>query len=1398
MKRIKSTRCFAALLSMVMVLTVVFSNITIAADYVVEEGVSGEAVPEGSALAEEPAEAIPTAEYVYEDDEKTVAVTLTDGSAIPEGSELKVRNLTAGMEDQSDKEKFEWIDHFMNEKAAASQFVIHGYTYYDIYFLYNGSEIVPGAGEMQVTITYKRDNVTDTYKNSDQSGKEIRVFQLTEGRNENNETVYSMEDLAGKGQLSRLEADQDGNVTAIEFNEKTFLPLAVIWKEDPKAEELPGDTGSSDDTVNSDGKETGGTEEGQKPEGSQNEVDVKQDVTFQYTDDSVEVSAVTEKGSLPENAVLHVEKITKEHEDFEKAEKAVDAVAKEKQKEVKDLAAYDIKFMVGDKEAEPLSPVSVSMKFVQQVELKDADDSSNDVSLLHVKDDGNTEVVEASISQQEDGKIEEVEFQTDGFSMYILYVNGQTRAVGLVNNSYVNVETNGNWGQSGFINNSAQNLRVRVFVDEQYKAVFPGGQQYFVKTGSSETFTITPGSGYTYQYSITGYARNSSGSFNPSADTLLDASYTKSDRVTVQNMQNGYQMQNRYYYCNYLDIYLTEGTAGEITSIDYEKITTDNLTLETGKAEFVNGEARIPLSYNSEITEQYAYNSCQFVDAQGKEVEGYTAIVQDHELVITYDETVSVTKTKVRMIYGRKLSAGDVTTTKTASLTDTPRMYQLDLTAVTTPVSIDTNGIFTFLLDISGSMIFTDCVAAKSYGELEKLDQNWLYFTSPFYNVDNNYGYGIALDNTLSGRLSPNMKDYSGRYTGVPERGYFVYYDNGAWYRQDYQYSYQAQGINRQMRERITESNFNSKVGTLYTQRSKILIDTMTDFINDLPDGSAVNIVQFGLDDTGKSGAKVLTNSINTQRNEVISLGSNRSTVLSKLKEAFGYYQASTYIGRGLQVMNTEIIEKIPAVDKRAKYSIVFTDGVYNGSVSDLNTVSAISNIRAKSEVFTIGFGDFNESSKELLTQILPSKPNNAFVSDQQDDIKNAFASIGSQVGGAISGAVITDYIDQRFELVKEDGTPYAQGDSVAGGILKQDENGFYIEWHPDSIGITDKTKWSASFYVKAKDDFVGGNVITTNGSPSEVTAGGTQFPFDKPTVNVPLLGIEVGNAEEVIFKGDTAGLESAYQNITDAIRISGGPNINILNQEQLEKLLADKNLEVPYAYGDTMDNVGTFTFQLRENPDGSSVLTVTYTAYTEAARPHDGVKDAVGNEVHSVSASGRFDVHTVAGQLQITKKIDQQYSTISQINSNQTFVFKIEQYGVNEDGTKGELVNTFYETIQFVANEKNSELSSAVITDLPKGYYTITEEESWSGKYKNISVKDNYNKNLVEATDLYIGEKTALGNKPSFYGLEQKAKYLQHASGVGAAVTFTNQLKNSTEWKWLSDAAAVINKFIK
>lgn len=454
MKWKTSKRWMALILSLLMVLSAipldVFGSAEEAADVeTIPEEITEEAVEEPvEAPAEEPAavpsaeeetviqgaeqgsfEAEPTTVYTYEDEEKTVVATLTDGSAIPEGSQLFVRTLTDSTTDQDELERFNWVDSYVKEQAADNDFVISGCEYYDIYFLYEDQEIVPSAGEMYVEILYKDGKVPESYRTSTQTGKEVKIYQLGEYLNENSEIIYQLDDLLELGRLNNLNAAEDGTVLELGVNETAFLPIALVWKEDPQ----PVEHNENEVTAES----APVTNEGSLPE---------EETAFDetYQDEDVEIHVSADEGVIPEGADLAVVPIRKQEipEDASAEEKAalqemnqkydetkshLDADA-DTEKEIEGFVAYDISFMRDGEEVEPNGNVDVTMNFINPV-LPEGVSEDAEVVVNHLEKDAASDTgikvvditEESEVVTSADGvAVEKIALVTESFSTFVV------------------------------------------------------------------------------------------------------------------------------------------------------------------------------------------------------------------------------------------------------------------------------------------------------------------------------------------------------------------------------------------------------------------------------------------------------------------------------------------------------------------------------------------------------------------------------------------------------------------------------------------------------------------------------------------------------------------------------------------------------------------------------------------------------------------------------------------------------------------------------------------------------------------------------------------------------------------------------------------------------------------
>lgn len=481
------------------------------------------------------------------------------------------------------------------------------------------------------------------------------------------------------------------------------------------------------------------------------------------------------------------------------------------------------------------------------------------------------------------------------------------------------------------------------------------------------------------------------------------------------------------------------------------------------------------------------------------------------------------------------------------------------------------------------------------------------------------------------------------------------------------------------------------------------------------------------------------------------------------------------------------------AKNKYSKNILLFSDGQPNSEVSINDITAAASDIKNSGiTIYTAGlFRDTNNAGCQGL--INWASQDCAFVADSATGLSNSFSNVFAAINVKLSGVTIRDYIDNRFELIDNDGNVLTQGAVFNDGVVGNDENGWYVEWNNQTLGYaTDTTKgWHEFVRIRAKSEYIGGNVITTNGPTSGITVDDHTKLFDQPVVNVKTT-LNIQDVNQVIFYGDSAAKASE---VIDDILVNTytmGKDGNVLNP-------ADFTITW-YSNEACTDVVNPADITV--NADGSYYVKVTYQVgtSTQISKINSNGNEADGTAFNQTTDKDYavYSIKVVKGQIDLGKIIDKQYTDVKAIHANQTFIFKIQQYEVKENKEQGNLVATFYETIAFDANGKVTE-GNATISGLKKGYYTVTEETNWSKKYKLKSTTDNYVKNTTDGVALLIGEKTSeatADNKCGFYGLEQKDSYLAVADGEAASITFIN--KKDSNWKWVSDVASAINKFLQ
>ena len=357
-----------------------------------------------------------------------------------------------------------------------------------------------------------------------------------------------------------------------------------------------------------------------------------------------------------------------------------------------------------------------------------------------------------------------------------------------------------------------------------------------------------------------------------------------------------------------------------------------------------------------------------------------------------------------------------------------------------------------------------------------------------------------------------------------------------------------------------------------------------------------------------------------------------------------------------------------------------------------------------------------------FLANKIASGSDHAYDASNVTELVKEFELIAGKIGDlyTVQPTSIVDVIDARFELTEDSVNNLAQKEIAEkkGTVKKVDDSKTEITWTDDneevgkitivknSDGTTTITwtgaaakignaaataeadkGWKASFQVKAKDDFIGGNMIPTNGADSGIYLnGGGVKEFDQPSVNVKLLDLNIDGKNITVFKGDPISAQN-FRNelaetigvveldektktvtgvtpldITGKVKLPELTDVDIHNLETSKTLVIGENQEYKYTYpgspGST-DAVGYFTYTyelVKGNNAGEHTattvgdevekyqLTVTYHPYSLSDRKsilsETRIKDPNSESYEAENAPKQELVGTPKGGVKVTSTI--------------------------------------------------------------------------------------------------------------------------------------------------------------
>jgi LPXTG-motif cell wall-anchored protein len=301
---------------------------------------------------------------------------------------------------------------------------------------------------------------------------------------------------------------------------------------------------------------------------------------------------------------------------------------------------------------------------------------------------------------------------------------------------------------------------------------------------------------------------------------------------------------------------------------------------------------------------------------------------------------------------------------------------------------------------------------------------------------------------------------------------------------------------------------------------------------------------------------------------------------------------------------------------------------------------------------------------------------------------------------------------------------------------------------------------------------------VATNISPdSKITTSYGEGVLPQPRVNVKAK-LELNDKNVTIYKGDD--VPSAETVLNDMVQnyakntgkygvATDSFSVNWYTAEALEKKFdASTRIEDLKVIGTKVENDTTY------------YLTVTYDAgaptdESNANTTENGeVKIAGDRTTHTVVATsvndsnrtyGIYNIHVISGTIKITKKL------VDLSNEDQTFTFVVKK--------DSEIVATVPLTVR--KGEKEASFTGDVLTNLPRGTYTV-EEQNTSGYVLN-EAKSGTETNCENSVIPTYVARFVLGNSKATENVIKKDyTYDPNDGGTVGQAVFTNE-KVITDW---------------
>lgn len=559
--------------------------------------------------------------------------------------------------------------------------------------------------------------------------------------------------------------------------------------------------------------------------------------------------------------------------------------------------------------------------------------------------------------------------------------------------------------------------------------------------------------------------------------------------------------------------------------------------------------------------------------------------------VFKKDTTVTdeMTKEQIReqlAAWASDMLSDSVTTNKTAQVSDyNNRIYEITMSASSGIRRVMPTVDLTFITDVSRSMYFPATLEEvatftqgtkneTSPGEHKTATGEKVYADSSLYDWLNKYGdkdtvYYTVADNAAATVMAIYYDTHYYNPADTERTGIWRYYDSSNVNPPDAQNHYgvpvSSTGKNEPWGNFLT--------GKLYTQVGslnrmdylKMAAEAASGVVFDVDPNARVGLVTFAA--SANAGQFYGNNSAFTSALEAVDLlgGTNQGDGLDKGRDLF------------------EENERTDPIPKRV--AILITDGAPNQTGVDWGTIgdsaTELKNLYGEDsiELYTLGLsmsmvGENNQNQlKAIATGGLDG--GHWAMAEKGSDIVEALKTIvGSIVNEASLKGGFTDEIDEAFYPVAEDGTPLKEGDCIdldgrkinanslpedgKYGRITFDGTNYGVQWSDQVVGYSANgvPTWEGKIFVKAKEDFLGGNSISTNVGtadrfvPTKYIVDGEEYPlrtgeeddfsrtFVTPYVNVDELSMTQNSTEWTVYLGTEVSPKDQLAALLDKIDI--------------------------------------------------------------------------------------------------------------------------------------------------------------------------------------------------------------------------------------------------------------------